>query len=66
MVVVQAPAPVHTPDQPLNTQPAAGVGVNVRAVPAGYVFWQVELQESVVVPAVNATLPLPLTINPNS
>jgi len=57
-VTTHAPVPVHAPDQPVNTEPAAGVGVSVTAVPLSKGATQVPGQDT---PAgVEATVPLPL------
>ena len=37
MLTVQAPAPVHAPDQRSSTYPALGVAVTVTFVPESYV-----------------------------
>src|SRR5258706_16063571 len=44
IVTMQAPVPVQAPLQPVNAEPAAGVGVSVTSVPGGKPAMQVAPQ----------------------
>lgn len=58
MGISQAPVPVHAPLQPANTEPAAGVGVNVTVASTGTCAMQAVPQ---LMPAnADATLPVPV------
>ena len=49
---VQVPVPVHAPDQPVKTEPAAGEAVKASEAPEARVAWQVAPQE----------IPVPVTV----
>jgi hypothetical protein len=58
MLTIQAPAPEHAPDQPVNVEPESAAGVKVTLVPGLYVSLQSEPQ---LIPAgLLVTVPLPV------
>jgi hypothetical protein len=62
MVTVQAPVPVHAPDQPANVEPPAAVGVSVTIVLAANVAEHEEPQKMPAGAEVTVPLPVPLRV----